>query len=253
MEDLPGLKSAIATVLRRVRREARLSQQKLADFAGLSRIHIAQLEGRRQNATLNVLLLIAMALNLDVLGIKQSTISESKKRGTVPPGWFLVLFEMRGVNPDWLKQGKGPIYLRTEDGRYMEPEPAATPLGRGVSLPYYDSDRVQDGVWEPSGTIMLPEPYAGKELRILRITGDSFSPTVRQGAFVGVDTSSVRPSSGSIFAVFVPFEGVVIKRVFCDSDTLLLRTDNPLHPSMSIPLAEAGRLIGRVAWVFQAL
>ena len=61
----------------------------------------------------------------DVLGIKQSTISESKKRGTVPPGWFLVLFEMRGVNPDWLKQGKGPIYLRTEDGRYMEPEPAA--------------------------------------------------------------------------------------------------------------------------------
>ena len=181
------------------------------------------------------------------------SISESKKRGTVPPGWFLVLFEMRGVNPDWLKQGKGPIYLRTEDGRYMEPEPAATPLGRGVSLPYYDSDRVQDGVWEPSGTIMLPEPYAGKELRILRITGDSFSPTVRQGAFVGVDTSSVRPSSGSIFAVSVPFEGVVIKRVFCDSDTLLLRTDNPLHPSMSIPLAEAGRLIGRVAWVFRAL
>ena len=189
----------------------------------------------------------------DVLGIKQSTISESKKRGTVPPGWFLVLFEMRGVNPDWLKQGKGPIYLRTEDGRYMEPEPAATPLGRGVSLPYYDSDRVQDGVWEPSGTIMLPEPYAGKELRILRITGDSFSPTVRQGAFVGVDTSCVRPSSGSIFAVSVPFEGVVIKRVFCDSDTLLLRTDNPLHPSMSIPLAEAGRLIGRVAWGFKAI
>ena len=132
----------------------------------------------------------------DVLGIKQSTISESKKRGTVPPGWFLVLFEMRGVNPDWLKQGKGPIYLRTEDGRYMEPEPAATPLGRGVSLPYYDSDRVQDGVWEPSGTIMLPEPYAGKELRILRITGDSFSPTVRQGAFVGVDTSGL-PAAAS--------------------------------------------------------
>ena len=60
----------------------------------------------------------------DVLGIKQSTISESKKRGTVPPGWFLVLFEMRGVNPDWLKQGKGPIYLRTEDGRYMGRFPA---------------------------------------------------------------------------------------------------------------------------------
>ena len=71
----------------------------------------------------------------DVLGIKQSTISESKKRNTVPPGWYLTLFETRGVSPDWLKQGKGPIYLRTEDGSYLEPVPALTPFGRGVSVP----------------------------------------------------------------------------------------------------------------------
>lgn len=80
MEDLPGLKSAIATVLRRVRREARLSQQKLADFAGLSRIHIAQLEGRRQN-TLNVLLLIAMALNLDGLSLLRMIHEEMLRTG----------------------------------------------------------------------------------------------------------------------------------------------------------------------------
>ena len=79
MEDLPGLKSAIATVLRRVRREARLSQQKLADFAGLSRIHIAQLEGRRQNATL--LLLIAMALNLDGLSLLRMIHEEMLRTG----------------------------------------------------------------------------------------------------------------------------------------------------------------------------
>ena len=84
MEDLPGLKSAIATVLRRVRREARLSQQKLADFAGLSRIHIAQLEGRRQNATLNVLLLIvAMALNLDGLSLLRMIHEEMLRTGHV--------------------------------------------------------------------------------------------------------------------------------------------------------------------------
>ena len=81
MEDLPGLKSAIATVLRRVRREARLSQQKLADFAGLSRIHIAQLEGRRQNATLNALLLIAMALNLDGLSLLRMIHEEMLRTG----------------------------------------------------------------------------------------------------------------------------------------------------------------------------
>ena len=67
MEDLPGLKSAVADVIRRVRRKSGLSQQKLADFSGLSRIHIAQLEGRKQNASLNGLLLIAAALNVDSL------------------------------------------------------------------------------------------------------------------------------------------------------------------------------------------
>ena len=32
----------------------------------------------------------------DVLGIKQSTISESKKRGTVPPGWFWFCLKCAG-------------------------------------------------------------------------------------------------------------------------------------------------------------
>ena len=189
----------------------------------------------------------------DVLGIKQSTISESKKRNTVPPGWYLTLFETRGVSPDWLKQGKGPIYLRTEDGSYLEPVPALTPFGRGVSVPYYDSDQVIDGVWEPGGNIVLPEPYAGRGVRVVRMAGDSFAPTVRKGAFVGVDTTVVRPSSGGIFAVSLPLEGIVLKRVFCDSGTFILRTDNPLHPAVSIPLDDASRIVGRASWVVQDL
>ena len=186
----------------------------------------------------------------DVLGIVNRPF-RIQKRGTVPPGWFLVLFEMRGVNPDWLKQGKGPIYLRTEDGRYMEPEPAATPLGRGVSLPLRFRSRAgrRMGAFRddhaPRAVCREGTPHPPNN-------GRQFFAHRAPGGFRGRRHLLVRPSSGSIFAVSVPFEGVVIKRVFCDSDTLLLRTDNPLHPSMSIPLAEAGRLIGRVAWVFSS-
>lgn len=112
MEDLPGLKSAIATVLRRVRREARLSQQKLADFAGLSRIHIAQLEGRRQNATLNVLLLIAMALNLDGLSL------------------------LRMIHEEMLRTGHGRRKsVRRKAERQDEPHQEALPKKRASSLP----------------------------------------------------------------------------------------------------------------------
>lgn len=189
----------------------------------------------------------------DVLGIKQSTISESKKRNTVPPGWYLTLFEARGVNPDWLKQGKGPTYLRTEDGGYMEPARPSSPLMQGVSRPYYDSEGLKPGEWRPSGCIVVPQPYAGRSVRILRIAGDGFAPTVRRGAFVGVDTEGVRPSSGEIYAVHMPLEGVVLKRVFCDGDTLVLRSDHPQHPDMRLPRKEAGRLIGKAVWVLQSM
>lgn len=67
--------------IRGLQTRPRLSQQKLADFAGLSRIHIAQLEGRRQNATLNVLLLIAMALNLDGLSLLRMIHEEMLRTG----------------------------------------------------------------------------------------------------------------------------------------------------------------------------
>ena len=126
MEDLPGLKSAIATVLRRVRREARLSQQKLADFAGLSRIHIAQLEGRRQNATLNVLLLIAMALNLDGLSLLRMIHEEMLRTGHgrrksvrrkadrkspkhKPPGTVNQAFSDAGSHWTQIERERGPL------------------------------------------------------------------------------------------------------------------------------------------------
>lgn len=189
----------------------------------------------------------------DVLGIKQSTISESKKRNTVPPGWYLTLFEKRGVNPDWLRQGKGPMLLRTEEGRYVEPGVPASPLMQGVSRPYYNSHELGGEEWTPSGCIVVPEPYAGRTIRILRMTGDGFAPTVRKGAFVGVDMQGVRPSSGDIFAVYMPLEGVVLKRLFCDGDTLVLRADHPQHPDMRLSREEAGRLVGKAVWVFQSM
>lgn len=120
----------------------------------------------------------------DVLGIKQSTISESKKCGTVPPGWFLVLFEMRGVNPDWLKQGKGPIYLRTEDGAIWSrnPPPRAW-TGRFPALLRFRSRAGRRmGAFRDDHA---PRAVCREGTRILRITGDSFSPTVRPGGFRG--------------------------------------------------------------------
>ena len=64
MENLPGLDTAIASVVRAARAKTGLSQEQFADFAGLSRVYIAQLETGERGASLNALILIARSVHM---------------------------------------------------------------------------------------------------------------------------------------------------------------------------------------------
>lgn len=47
----------------------------------------------------------------DVLGIKQSSISDAKRRKTVPAEWLIKLFEKMRINPEWLRTGLGNRFI----------------------------------------------------------------------------------------------------------------------------------------------
>ena len=40
------------------------------------------------------------------LGIRQSSISDAKRRGVIPSDWLLTLLRLRGVNPEWVLSGE---------------------------------------------------------------------------------------------------------------------------------------------------
>lgn len=42
------------------------------------------------------------------LGMRQSSISDAKKRGKIPSDWLLTLWRKTGINPDWILTGHGP-------------------------------------------------------------------------------------------------------------------------------------------------
>jgi len=42
------------------------------------------------------------------LGIRQSSISDAKRRGSIPADWQLTLFEKYGLVPLWVRTGEGP-------------------------------------------------------------------------------------------------------------------------------------------------
>lgn len=43
-----------------------------------------------------------------VLEIRQSSISDAKRRNSVPADWYMKLFEKFGLNPDWVKGRNRP-------------------------------------------------------------------------------------------------------------------------------------------------
>ena len=45
-----------------------------------------------------------------VLGIRQSAISDAKRRGIIPVDWLHFLQKTKGIRPDWILSGTLPQY-----------------------------------------------------------------------------------------------------------------------------------------------
>ena len=207
----------------------------------------------------------------EVLGICQSSISDAKRRNSVPADWYIKLFEKFGLNPDWLKKEAGPVYLRTEQGYqptdvpsggYLLESPAlyGAPEAKGTVVTVYSmhSSGISDTPKEPEGIgkLSIPQSFFVPGIQVFKVETSGMEPLVCKGAFVGIDTTQKNIVSGEIYAVHIPFEGISLKRVFLDGDNqrLVLRAENKLHPDQYVPLDKHfDRVIGSIAWVMQAL
>lgn len=202
-----------------------------------------------------------------LLGIRQASISDAKRRQSIPAEWYLKLFEKLGVNPDWLKKGTGPIYLRTEagylpgngKGTAIDPHLLGSPLAQPMLATVY-AMRTTPGKGvasapelQPLGKLSVPKPYARKGIIILAVDNDAAAPTVRRGAHVGIDTAAGHPASGELFAVSLPCAGIVLRRLFLDQkeDCLVLRAENPAYPDIRVRASLKETILGRLAWVMQ--
>lgn len=208
----------------------------------------------------------------EVLDIRQSSISDAKRRNSVPSDWYMKLFEKFGLNPDWLKKASGPMYLRTDHGyepvdapaagyvledpaRYGDPDAKSTVVTvHAMDCPFEEGTEPQQ--LKAIAKLSVPQSYAGSTIQILRVDTAGMEPFIRKGAYVGVDTAQQNVSSGELYGVYVPYEGVALKRVFLDAsnDRFILRSENLSHPEIYLPFGKhVGRILGRVVWVLQRL
>lgn len=207
----------------------------------------------------------------EVLDIRQSSISDAKRRNSVPSDWYIKLFEQFGLNPDWLKKGSGPMYLRTPEGVYAPveaPAPAAMVSEEPARYGNQDAKNSVVSVFStapmpagaaqasPVSRLSIPQSFTSPGTMVVQADSTGMEPAILKNAFVGVDTNKRTIASGEVYAVRLPHEGIVFKRLFMDSQKgcVALRSDNPAHPELTLALDKyEEHILGRVAWVLQRM
>jgi phage repressor protein C with HTH and peptisase S24 domain len=204
----------------------------------------------------------------NILAIRQSSISDAKRRNSVPSDWYLKLYRSHGLNPDWLSEGVEPMFLKpgmAESTSYMQTvgESATSygkspSRGRVVSVSNMAGKVGEEGEWKPDfiSQINIPETFYKPGILVIQVDGSGMEPIVRRGAYLGLDSDQRRIRSGELYGLHMPHEGLVLKRIFFDANNsrFILRSENSDHPEQSLSMDKAdAQVVGRVVWVLQEM
>lgn len=165
-------------------------------------------------------------------GIKQASVHNWRKRGTIPYDQCVEMSQKTGVSLDWLILGSGsdePI-KKVSGAPVVDLDYTEVPLydieasaGHG-SL--FDDERVTSYL-KFRNDWLTREGLHSKDLVAIRVTGDSMDGTLADGDTVLIDRSRKKPDG--VFAIRIG-EALRIKRLQQMTDgTLRVSSDNPMY------------------------
>jgi len=180
---------------------------------------------------------IAQALNLSsqndlavTLRIRQSSISDAKRRGVIPGEWALKLFRRYGLNPRWVYDGLPPVFMKAPSSRA-------------------DADTAHAAMLVDPSFLLRYQPDS---LRAMRVEDASMEPLIRRDAYVGVNTTDKTPVDGGVFGLLLPVEGFCVRRLHLDPQNrhVLVKAENPaIKAQRMVREALPGAMLGKVVWV----
>lgn len=185
------------------------------------------------------------------IGVSDPTVSAYVRgQAGVPAEVYVLVSEMGGVSIDWLITGKELAgYVAEPANEYT----AATLPVRGLAGA---GDPCCIDQLEPIGQITVSKDYNGPNIQVIQIRGNSMEPTYMDGAHVGVDIAAKEVISGQAYAVYIPHEGIVVKRIWIGPELVKIASDNPAAPSHEVMADRVNWdtfVQGRVKWVIQEM
>ena len=227
---------------------------------------------------------IALKLKQDefgaAIGRSRNTIVEYEKGRAEIPGDIIEMIKMvYNVNPHWLRTGEGNMFVKVlqskdttfdvqgtgsisggyapgEEPPEHEPELAEVHivnngLGGEGGYDVYEQVPIEEQV--PLKTIKLPKELVGDCRQAIEVRGDSMFPTLKDGDYVGVDTSDKALIPGELYLIRSRYFVLIVKRLEDADPGIMVKSDNPVASSRVVPedrLEEEVNVIGRIAWIF---
>ena len=157
----------------------------------------------------------------NILDMKQASISEAKKRGSIPAEWCMRLYDACGVSFDWQRFGVGPVYdaaklkeiERFRRGEWYqppqenaplqlhEPDTPFYPLAAHEETPVHSVLQMPDGSFPEALRQVFPSEFLPKGAMVFRLREADMAPVLNKGAMVAV-LQGAPAGEGDIAAVF---------------------------------------------------
>ena len=208
-----------------------------------------------------------------ILDMKQASISEAKKRGSIPAEWCMRLYDACGVSFDWQRFGVGPVYDAAklkelekfrrgewyqppqEDGplQLREPDTLFYPPSGQEETPVYSVLQMPDGSFPEALRQVFPSEFLPEGAKVFRLLEADMAPVLNKGAMVAV-RQSVSAEDGDIAAVF---EGrqLCFRRVYRTEGGWNVRADSVQEEGARFISDEEWPIYyyGKAVWAFQPL
>jgi len=186
-----------------------------------------------------------------VLKINRSAVTQARKKGHVPDRWLLRLYRKFGLNPEWVENGAGRIFVSTAVGNVVtqfEKVPKVTArLCAG------------DGSFETDADVQAYHAFQSDWLRrkgkpeamvLFDIFGNSMEPEIKDGDTVLIDQSQQAILAGAMYAVGIE-DTIMVKRIEKRPNKLVLLSNHKDYLPVMLTREEASavRILGKVIWV----
>lgn len=190
------------------------------------------------------------------MGVHKNTLARYERGERIPDADFLAKLADIGINVHWVVTGEGPA---------RKGEDAAPDADTGVEfalVPQYDVEASagHGAVVERESEIgklafrrdwLRQKGLSAKDLVVIRVTGDSMTPTIRPGSLLLVDTRQEQVKEDGIYVIMIDGH-LIAKRLQLDiaGGGLFIRSDNPAYREQHLTADQASHLyiIGRGIW-----